>query len=243
MQAGGVEPGDVFDDRELKLGAGAPDAIGDQLGLEAVDEALGHARCRRRRRPIRPRRGCRPRRARRCRPGWCTDFRVSVCATSSTSAPGPRWQIAMRSASRTSSVRMCDGELPADDPAAVGVQDEREEHHALPAAQVGEIADPEPIRTVGGEVALHEIRAPQWRTDRASWCATACRGAWRPGRRARASAAPRGRARRARRRAAAPSTCAAIRRRSSWPRAAPGCAPSSRSSSIARAERCPVARW
>ena len=41
MQAVGVEPGDVFDDRELELGAAAPDAVADQFGLEAVDEALG----------------------------------------------------------------------------------------------------------------------------------------------------------------------------------------------------------
>ena len=34
-----VEPGGVFDDRELELAAA--DAILDQLGLEAVDEALG----------------------------------------------------------------------------------------------------------------------------------------------------------------------------------------------------------
>jgi hypothetical protein len=40
VQALGVEPGDVFDDGELELGAGAPDAVADQLGLEAVDEAL-----------------------------------------------------------------------------------------------------------------------------------------------------------------------------------------------------------
>ena len=36
-----VEPGDVLDDRELELGAGPPGAVTDQLGLEAVDEALG----------------------------------------------------------------------------------------------------------------------------------------------------------------------------------------------------------
>ena len=36
-----VEPADVFDDRELELRACPPDAVGDQLGLEAVDEALG----------------------------------------------------------------------------------------------------------------------------------------------------------------------------------------------------------
>jgi hypothetical protein len=35
-----VEPRDVFDDRKLELGLGAPHAVGDQLGLEAVDEAL-----------------------------------------------------------------------------------------------------------------------------------------------------------------------------------------------------------
>jgi hypothetical protein len=35
-----VERGEVLDDRELELGAGAPDAVADQLGLEAVDEAL-----------------------------------------------------------------------------------------------------------------------------------------------------------------------------------------------------------
>jgi len=35
-----VEPGDVLDDGELELRAGAPDAVTDQLGLEAVDEAL-----------------------------------------------------------------------------------------------------------------------------------------------------------------------------------------------------------
>ena len=40
VQSDGVEPADVLDDRELKLRAGAPDAVGDQLGLEGVDEAL-----------------------------------------------------------------------------------------------------------------------------------------------------------------------------------------------------------
>ena len=41
MQTFVVEPGDVFDDGELELRAAAPDAVTDQLGLEAVDEALG----------------------------------------------------------------------------------------------------------------------------------------------------------------------------------------------------------
>jgi hypothetical protein len=36
----GVEPRDVLDGGELELCAGAPDAVTDQLRLEAVDEAL-----------------------------------------------------------------------------------------------------------------------------------------------------------------------------------------------------------
>ena len=49
MQAVVVEPADVLDGGELELRSGPPDAIGDQLGLEAVDEALGQrvrVRCR-----------------------------------------------------------------------------------------------------------------------------------------------------------------------------------------------------
>jgi hypothetical protein len=42
MQAVLVEPADVLDDRELELAACLPDAVGDELGLEAVDEALSH---------------------------------------------------------------------------------------------------------------------------------------------------------------------------------------------------------
>jgi hypothetical protein len=36
-----VEPADVLDDGELELWAGAPDAVGDQLGLERIDERFG----------------------------------------------------------------------------------------------------------------------------------------------------------------------------------------------------------
>ena len=49
VQTAVVEPVDAFKDRELELGARPPDAIFDQLGLEAVDKALGHPvrlRCR-----------------------------------------------------------------------------------------------------------------------------------------------------------------------------------------------------
>jgi hypothetical protein len=41
VQPGGVEPGDPFDGRELDLGAGAPDAVGDQLGFVGIDERFG----------------------------------------------------------------------------------------------------------------------------------------------------------------------------------------------------------
>jgi hypothetical protein len=52
------------------------------------------------------------------------------------------------------------GELPADDPAAVGVDDEREEHHAFPAAQIGDVRDRELIRSGRGEVAVDQVRTP-----------------------------------------------------------------------------------
>jgi hypothetical protein len=48
-------------------------------------------------------------------------------------------------------------ELPAHHAAAVGVDDEREEHHALPAAQVGQVGDPQLVRRGSGEVALHQV--------------------------------------------------------------------------------------
>jgi hypothetical protein len=41
VESGVVEPADVFDDGEFELGACPPDAIRDQLGLEAIDERLG----------------------------------------------------------------------------------------------------------------------------------------------------------------------------------------------------------
>jgi hypothetical protein len=41
VQAAVVEPADVLDDRELPRRAGPPDAVVDELRLEAVDEALG----------------------------------------------------------------------------------------------------------------------------------------------------------------------------------------------------------
>jgi len=49
-------------------------------------------------------------------------------------------------------------QLPADDLAAIGVGDEGEEDEPLPAAQVGEVGDPEPVGRSGVEVALDEVR-------------------------------------------------------------------------------------
>jgi hypothetical protein len=41
VQAGVVEPAEVFDDRDLELRARLPDTVLDQLDLERVDERLG----------------------------------------------------------------------------------------------------------------------------------------------------------------------------------------------------------
>ena len=49
------------------------------------------------------------------------------------------------------------GELPAHDAAREDVEDEAEEHHALPAAQIGEVRDPQLIGQLGVEVAPDEI--------------------------------------------------------------------------------------
>src|SRR5438445_3143665 len=51
-------------------------------------------------------------------------------------------------------------ELPADDLAAVRVDHEREEDEPFPAAQVGQIGDPELVRLGRREVALDEIGPP-----------------------------------------------------------------------------------
>jgi hypothetical protein len=55
------------------------------------------------------------------------------------------------------------GELPADDPPAVGVDHEAEEHQALPAAQIREVREPLLIRPRRREVALDPVRAAQRR--------------------------------------------------------------------------------
>jgi hypothetical protein len=49
-------------------------------------------------------------------------------------------------------------ELPADYHPTVGVDHKREEHDALPAAQIREVRDPQAVGTIDREVALNEIR-------------------------------------------------------------------------------------
>ena len=49
MHSAGAEPAEVLDDGELELASGAPDAVGDQLGVERVRRSSRPARCRRHR--------------------------------------------------------------------------------------------------------------------------------------------------------------------------------------------------
>jgi hypothetical protein len=58
-------------------------------------------------------------------------------------------------------------ELPAHHAPGEDVDDEAEEHDALPAAQVGEVGDPQLIGALGAEVALDEIGRPVRRRVRA----------------------------------------------------------------------------
>jgi hypothetical protein len=51
-------------------------------------------------------------------------------------------------------------ELPADDPAAVAVEDEREVAEAVPGADVGQIGDPLLVRAGRREVTLEQIAGP-----------------------------------------------------------------------------------
>src|SRR5450756_1905443 len=53
--------------------------------------------------------------------------------------------------------------LPADDEAAVGVEDERYVDETRPGAHVGEVGEPEAVRSLGGEVALDEVGRPRRR--------------------------------------------------------------------------------
>ena len=115
------------------------------------------------------------------------------------------------------------GELSADDPSAVDVDDEADVDHALPAADIGEVRDPEPIRPLGAEIAADEIRRPRGggglsrcagsRRRSSSRCGRArfARSATRPG--SPAATAARWRAG-SRRTPTRPRSCRSARRRS-----------------------------
>jgi len=72
------------------------------------------------------------------------------------------------------------GELPVDDYPAVNVDHEREEHNALPAAQIGEIGAPKLVGAGRRELALERDRPAAAPPRPGSSSATASRGVWRP---------------------------------------------------------------
>jgi hypothetical protein len=134
------------------------------------------------------------------------------------------------------------GELPADDAAAVGIQDEREEDHALPAAQVRDVAHLEASWRAGAEVTLHQVRAALGeRIGRGGAPGPAAAlGALEACARIKPldPAAPDGLARAGERLC----TRAVTRRRDGWPRAARGRAPAA-AGPRSRAGCVPVLRW
>ena len=123
----------------------------------------------------------RGRRASGCSRMRCIASRRRCDGSARRRRPGSRRSSAIRSASRTRSVRMCAASCQPTIIAAVGVDDEREVDDALPAAQVGEVGDPQLVRRRRGEVALDEI-GPAGAPAGPAWsCATASRAASRPG--------------------------------------------------------------
>ena len=52
------------------------------------------------------------------------------------------------------------GGLPADNEAAVGVEDERHVDEPRPDAHVGQVGEPEAVRRRGGEVAFDQVGRP-----------------------------------------------------------------------------------
>jgi len=158
VQALVVEPGDVFDDGQLQLRARAPDPVGDQLGLEGVDEALGH----------------------------CVVVGVADAADRGEHAVvvqflgvvgggvlgaaigvGDQLEVGAGPTLAERHPQRIEDEvgahvgcqLPADDSAAEGVDHEGKERSALPGAQLGEVPDPEPVGRRSAEVALDEVGA------------------------------------------------------------------------------------
>jgi hypothetical protein len=148
-----VEPRDVADDRELELAAARPCAVGDELGLEGVDEALsgsvvvGIADGSDRAEDIvvAQHLGVVGRRV--------LAAGIGVCHERDVCSGGPLMQSHPESIEHQVGAHVV-GELPADDPAAVGVDHEAEEHQALPASEIREVREPLLIRPGRGEIAL-----------------------------------------------------------------------------------------
>ena len=150
VQAVVVKPGDPLDDRELELGSGAPHAVGDQLGLEGVDEALGErvvvgvADRADRAQDVMVVEDLLKGEAGVLRAGIGVVDEVDVGAGLATRERHPQGiedEIGAH-------VRR---ELPADDPSAEHVDDEAEEHHPLVAAHVGEVRHPQRVGPIGRE--------------------------------------------------------------------------------------------
>ena len=155
-----VEPADPGDGRELELALGSA-----RRGRRSARSCRSRRKIRRARCPgvadgADRREHVGGRRAPGCSRAEVYCEPASEWCTSATSAPGSRRPSAIRSASSTSVGAHVAGELPADDHPAEHVDHEAEVHDALPAAQVREIRDPQPVRRAGGEVPLDEIRAP-----------------------------------------------------------------------------------
>jgi len=51
-------------------------------------------------------------------------------------------------------------DAPAHDPSREDVRDEGHVDEARPGGDVGEVRHPEPVRSIGLEVSLHEVRGP-----------------------------------------------------------------------------------
>ena len=155
--------------------AGAPDAVTDQLGLEAVDERLGER--------VVVRVADRADRGEQAVvvEGLGVVVRAILAAGVAVMneldvGAGPALGECHPQRVEHEVGAHVLGELPADDPAAVDVDHEGEEDDALPAAQVGEIHAPELVGPGGHELALDEIGRPLSRLvgdGRAPWLAPA----------------------------------------------------------------------
>ena len=98
----------------------------------------------------------------------------SLCATTDSrsvaTAPSRcRVQMACSRASSTSWVVMRGAAPPAQDPAGVGVDHERDVDPPGPGRDVGHVGHPQPVRRGRGEPARDQVIAPAARPGRRSW--------------------------------------------------------------------------